>query len=94
MLMLQILIGYLAMVNVVAFVTYGIDKLKARRNQWRIPESTLLLLAMIGGSIGAWIGLKVWRHKTLHKKFKYGIPLIIVVQIALCIYLYSNGLTN
>ena len=93
MLMLQILIGYLAMVNVVAFVTYGIDKLKARRNQWRIPESTLLLLAMIGGSIGAWIGLKVWRHKTLHKKFKYGIPLIIVVQIVLCIYLYSNGLT-
>ena len=93
MLMLQILIGYLAMVNVVAFVTYGIDKLKARRNQWRIPESTLLLLAMIGGSIGAWIGLKVWRHKTLHKKFKYGIPLIFVVQIALCIYLYSNGLT-
>ena len=92
--MLQILIGYLAMVNVVAFVTYGIDKLKARRNQWRIPESTLLLLAMIGGSIGAWIGLKVWRHKTLHKKFKYGIPLVIVVQIALCIYLYSNGLTN
>ena len=91
--MLQILIGYLAMVNVVAFVTYGIDKLKARRNQWRIPESTLLLLAMIGGSIGAWIGLKVWRHKTLHKKFKYGIPLIIVVQIVLCIYLYSNGLT-
>ena len=61
--MLQILIGYLAMVNVVAFVTYGIDKLKARRNQWRIPESTLLLLAMIGGSIGAWIGLKVWRPR-------------------------------
>ena len=91
--MLHILIGFLAMVNVVAFVTYGIDKLKARRNQWRIPESTLLLLAMIGGSIGAWIGLKVWRHKTLHKKFKYGIPLIIVVQIALCIYLHSNGLT-
>ena len=55
--MLQILIGYLAMVNVVAFVTYGIDKLKARRNQWRIPESTLMGIAVLGGSFGAMIGM-------------------------------------
>ena len=92
--MIQILICYLVMINVVAFITYGIDKLKARRNKWRIPESTLLLLAMIGGSAGAWLGLKVWHHKTLHKKFKYGIPLIFIVQVAFCIYLLSNVLIN
>ena len=92
--MIQILICYLVMINVVAFITYGIDKLKARRNKWRIPESTLLLLAMIGGSAGAWLGLKVWHHKTLHKKFKYGIPLIFIVQVAFCIYLLSNDLIN
>ena len=89
--MAQIIICYLVMVNLVAFITYGIDKLKARRNKKRIPEATLLLLAIVGGSIGAWLGVKVWHHKTLHKKFKYGIPLIIIVQIALCIYLFTNN---
>lgn len=53
----------------------------------RIPESTLLLLAFMGGSVGAWLGIKVWHHKTLHKKFKYGVPFIFILQIALCIYL-------
>ena len=89
--MAQIIICYLVMVNLVAFITYGIDKLKARRNKKRIPEATLLLLAIVGGSIGAWLGVKVWHHKTLHKKFKNGIPLIIIVQIALCIYLFTNN---
>ena len=89
----QFIICYLVMVNLVAFITYGIDKLKARRNRWRIPESILLLLAVIGGSVGAWLGLKVWHHKTLHKKFKYGIPFILIVQVALCIYLMTSDLT-
>ena len=89
--MAQIIICYLVMVNLVAFITYGIDKLKARRNKKRIQEATLLLLAIVGGSIGAWLGVKVWHHKTLHKKFKNGIPLIIIVQIALCIYLFTNN---
>ena len=77
---------YLAAINVIAFMVYGIDKLKAKKGKWRIPEATLLLLAIVSGSIGAWCGMKVWHHKTMHKKFRYGIPLIIVVQIGLYLY--------
>lgn len=66
---------------------YGIDKRKAKRTKWRIPEATLLGVAVIGGSIGAWLGMKVWHHKTMHNKFKYGIPAIIVVQLVLAGYL-------
>ena len=73
---------YLAAVNVVTFFTYGIDKWKAKKARRRISEATLLGLAVIGGSIGAWIGIKIWHHKTLHKKFKYGVPLILLLQIA------------
>jgi len=81
----NIVIAYLVVINVVAFMTYGIDKLKAKRSQWRISEATLIALAVIGGSIGAWLGMMVWHHKTLHKKFRYGIPLILIAQIALVI---------
>ena len=79
----QIIIIYLITINVVTFFLYGIDKWKAKRSKWRIPEATLLGLAVIGGSIGAWLGMKVWHHKTQHKKFKYGLPLILLAQIAL-----------
>lgn len=72
---------YLAATNVVTFLIYGIDKYKARKKKWRITETALLLLAVIGGSIGAWLGMKVWHHKTKHKKFKYGIPAIIILQV-------------
>ena len=58
-------------------------KWKAKHSKWRIPETTLLGLAVIGGSIGALFGMKVWHHKTMHKKFKYGLPLILLAQIAL-----------
>ena len=78
---------YLVTINAITFLTYGIDKLKAMKNKWRIPEATLLLLAVTGGSIGAFLGMKVWHHKTMHKKFKYGIPLIIVIQLGLFLYL-------
>ena len=67
-------------------LVYGIDKWKAKQGSWRILEDTLLILAVIGGSIGALLGMRVWHHKTMHKKFKYGLPLILLVQIAL-IYL-------
>lgn len=73
---------YLAAVNAVTFFMYGIDKWKAKKARRRISEATLLGLAVIGGSIGAWIGIRVWHHKTLHKKFKYGVPLIMLLQIA------------
>ena len=78
---------YVLILNFVTMLVYGIDKFKATKGKWRIPESTLLLLAVLGGSIGAWLGMRVWRHKTQHKKFKYGIPVIFILQVALCLYL-------
>lgn len=81
-----IIIYYLLAINAVAFFAYGIDKLKARKGWWRIPEATLLLLAIIGGSIGAWLGMKVWHHKTMHKKFRYGLPLILLLQLSAVLY--------
>ena len=81
---------YLLAINAVAFIVYGIDKYKAKKAKWRISEATLFLLAVLGGSIGAWMGMKVWHHKTMHKKFKYGIPAILLIQIALMAYLHMN----
>lgn len=80
---LQAIPIYLLAINVISFIAFGLDKRKARKGQWRTPESTLLTLAIIGGSVGAWAGMKVWRHKTLHPKFKYGIPAILAIQIIL-----------
>ena len=94
------LLYYLIVINIVTFLVYGIDKWrstsgrllptgrkKAKQGSWRISEATLLILAVIGGSIGALLGMKVWRHKTMHKKFKYGLPLILIIQIILIGYL-------
>lgn len=81
---------YLLAINVVTFIVYGIDKYNAKKAKWRISEATLLLLAVLGGSIGAWMGMKVWHHKTMHKKFKYGIPAILLIQIALMTYLHMK----
>ena len=81
----EALLYYLLGINVVTFLVYGIDKVKAKHNSWRISEATLLTLAVVGGVIGALLGMKVWRHKTQHKKFKYGVPLILLTQISLVI---------
>ena len=86
--------AFLLSVNVIAFFMYGIDKWKAKKDKWRTSEATLLWLAVIGGSIGAWLGMKVWHHKTMHKKFRYGLPLIIIVQIALIIFAYEYIMMN
>lgn len=83
---------YLLAINAVAFIVYGIDKYKAKKGRWRISEATLLLMAVIGGSIGAWVGMRLWHHKTMHKKFKYGIPIIIILQVALAVYLHTNNI--
>ena len=80
---------YLFAINIVSFFLYGIDKYKAKKGQWRISEATLLTMAAIGGSIGAWAGMRLWHHKTMHEKFNYGIPLIIIMQIALVAYLHT-----
>ena len=69
-----------------AFVVYGIDKYKARKGWWRVPENALWGLAVIGGSIGAYLGVKVWHHKTMHNKFRYGIPAIILLQLLLGVF--------
>ena len=81
---------YLLIVNVGTFIIYGVDKLKAKEHWWRISEFTLLLLAFVGGSIGAWLGMKVWHHKTLHKKFKYGVPVILFLQIIAFVVVYFH----
>ena len=83
-------ICYLLAVNITTFLVYGIDKYKAKKGRWRISEATLLLMAVIGGSIGAWAGMRLWHHKTMHKMFKYGIPVIIIFQVALAVYLLTN----
>ena len=85
--MTRIVVYYLICINILTFLVYGIDKWKARNDKWRISEATLLLLAVIGGSVGAWAGMSVWHHKTLHKKFRYGVPLILIIQMALIIYM-------
>ena len=85
----KMLLIYLLVINVATFFTYGIDKWKAKKSKWRIREAALIGLAVLGGSFGAWLGMKTWHHKTMHKKFKYGIPLILVAQLALlllCFY--------
>ena len=85
--MMKVFLIYLLIINVITFFTYGIDKWKAKRSKWRIPESTLLMMAVMGGSIGAWLGMKVWHHKTMHKKFKYGVPVILLVQVTIGVYI-------
>ena len=88
--MMNIILYYLLAVNIATFFLYGIDKYKAKKGRWRISEATLLMMAVIGGSIGAWAGMRLWHHKTMHKKFKYGIPIIIIMQVALAVYLLTN----
>ena len=89
--MIALLLSCIIGVNVITFVVYGIDKLKAKKGKWRVPETTLLLLAIVGGSVGAWCGVKVWHHKTMHAKFKYGIPLIIAMQAGLLVCLMTKA---
>lgn len=78
----------LAVVNVATFVVYGWDKLCAIQRWWRVPEKILLLLALIGGSVGAMAAMAVFRHKTQHLKFRYGIPLLFVLQLAGLLWLH------
>jgi uncharacterized membrane protein YsdA (DUF1294 family) len=79
----MILYWYLLVINILAFVCYGLDKLRAKRNARRISERALLLLALVGGSVGAWLGMLVWRHKTKHAKFRFGVPILLLLQVAL-----------
>ncbi len=81
-----ILPAYLIVLNLLAFLLMGLDKAKARRHRWRIPEKTLFLSAILGGSIGAIAGMQLFRHKTKHASFRIGMPCILVLQLALAAY--------
>ena len=80
--------GYLILVNLIAFALYGIDKRRAKQGAWRISEYTLLLVALLGGSLGALLGMRYFRHKTRHRKFRYGVPLILLLQLGFGLYLF------
>lgn len=83
--MKELILIYLLIINAVAFLLMLADKLKAKKHLWRIPESTLMTSALLGGSVGALLGIYTARHKTKHKKFTVGIPLILAAQIALAV---------
>ena len=85
---MKYIVIYLLSVNLITFLVYGLDKWKAKRDKWRVPEKTLILLAVIGGTIGALLGMQVLRHKTKHIKFTVGIPVILVAQLVLVWFLF------
>lgn len=81
--MIKMITAWLLVINVVSFAMFGIDKWKAKHRKYRIPEAWLMLSAVLGGSVGAVCSMDFFRHKTLHKKFKLGLPLILAVQVLL-----------
>ena len=83
--LLYALLLYLAAINLIAFLLYGIDKWKSRHAKWRITEARLLTVALLGGSLGALLGMKIWHHKTLHPRFSYGLPFILIFHLAIAI---------
>lgn len=84
--LLYALLLYLAAMNIAAFLLYGIDKWKSCHAKWRITEARLLTVALLGGSLGAFLGMKIWHHKTLHPRFRYGLPLILIFHLALTLF--------
>jgi uncharacterized membrane protein YsdA (DUF1294 family) len=88
--MMKIVVWYIALSNLTAFLLYGEDKKRARLHKWRISERTLLGLALIGGSAGAWAGMYLFRHKTRKMKFVIGVPVILGIQVAFLFWLFSK----
>ncbi len=86
---MAIIIYYLLTINLLTFVTYGIDKYKARHKHWRVREASLLLLAALGGSPAALLAMHLFRHKTQHNKFRYGVPAILISQVLLVVLAYK-----
>jgi uncharacterized membrane protein YsdA (DUF1294 family) len=83
---IRYIVLYFFIINLVGFLSMGIDKYKAQRDLWRIPEGTLITIALIGGSIGSIIGMKCFRHKTKKLKFSVGLPTILISEVALLVY--------
>ena len=87
---MSVFVIYLAAINLITFCVYGADKRRARKGKWRVPEKTLFLLPLLGGSVGALAGMRVFHHKTKHWYFVWGIPLILLAQIALAVWLLTK----
>ena len=85
---LKAVIIYLAVINIIAFIMFGADKARAVKGKWRISEAALILAALLGGSIGALAGMRIFHHKTRHRKFTVGIPVILVFQIVFMVLYY------
>lgn len=85
-----VLLVWLAVINLLTFIVYGADKRRARKGKWRVPEKTLFLLPLLGGSIGALLGMRMFHHKTKHWYFVWGIPAILLAQIALAVWIYTK----
>ena len=85
-----VLLVWLTVINLLTFIVYGADKRRARKGKWRVPEKTLFLLPLLGGSIGALLGMWVFHHKTKHWYFVWGIPAILLAQIALAVWIYTK----
>ena len=86
---LTLIILYLAIVNILGFALMGIDKRRARKMAFRIPEATLFAIAIIGGSLGSILGMLLFRHKTRHWYFRFGLPLILILQLALVVTMFT-----
>lgn len=87
--MIKFIVTYLLTINFIGFIIMLIDKQRAVHKEWRIPEKTLIGISIIGGSIGMLLGMSVFRHKTKHVKFKFGVPFILFIQIALIILYFK-----
>ncbi|WP_084170577.1 DUF1294 domain-containing protein [Clostridium algidicarnis] len=90
----KLILFYFILLNILGFLSMYIDKSRSKKSQWRISESTLIIIAVLGGSIGSYLGMKKFRHKTKHSKFKYGIPFIIFIQIIIIFLIFNKDLLS
>ena len=90
--MTKFMIIYLLIINLAGFLMMAVDKRKAKKDRWRIPEKNFFIVALLGGSLGCYLGMQVFHHKTLHKTFAFGMPAILVMQILITLVLLGKGL--
>ena len=86
---LKIVLVYMSVMSLIGFLAMGIDKAKAKADAWRIPEKTLFGIAFLGGGAGVWLGMEIFRHKTKHLQFKYGVPIICLLEFITVCYVFA-----
>ena len=86
---LKIVLVYMSVMSLIGFLAMGIDKAKAKADAWRIPEKTLFGIAFLGGGAGVWLGMEIFRHKTKHLQFKYGVPIICLLEFIAVCYVFA-----